>query len=134
MTTIITKPETIDQALDAAADILEAGVWVKHRCYDSKTGGHCALGAIAVPFYPDVDPIQIDSLGWTEDHTEFDRDPMHLAAVDYFADFVGRRYSYSGLSDRDITVYRYNDERVESSEEIVAKLRAAAEQYRQENV
>jgi hypothetical protein len=130
MTTILAKPETIDQALDAAADILEAGVWVKHQCYENATGGHCALGAIAVPFYPDVEPFEINDLGWTDGHENYgDRDPLHLAAVDYFADFVGR-----DGAGRDWSVYRYNDNVVESSDEIVAKLRAAAEQYRQENV
>lgn len=131
MATKTKKPQTVDQVLDTAADILEAGKWIRFKCYNTANGGMCALGAIAAAVYPEVvkeDPAKIDDLGWTEGHTSADRDQLQLDTVEFFGKLVDK-FHYIG---RDQRVYSYNDRTVRSSKQLVSRLRNAAKAYRKQ--
>jgi hypothetical protein len=129
--------KSVDQILDKAADIIEKDGWITERCYDSATGGYCALGAIARAVYPKATGKQIGDLAYVvdaydgayKDRNGHQQDPRHLEAVVTLAQHVTRCKHL--VEDADTLVYSFNDDgRVKSSKRIVAALRKAAEKYR----
>lgn len=128
--------KTVDQILDKAADILEQHGWVTERCYDSETGGFCALGAIARAVYPKARLDEINDLAYEGDAL-YTKDSRHAEAVSFFAK---RLDADIDAYDRTSTVYMFNDslphltekQRFKSSERVVKKLRKAAEAYRKQ--
>lgn len=148
--------KSVDQILDGAADILEKHGWVTENCYDSNTGGFCALGAIAKAVYPKMSNDDIGDLAYVDGRAEDGDtvDPRHLAAVHFFARRIGNpadvvRYADSVVydfndrfdsgidKDYDFETGEYNltvDEKVryKSSQKVVQKLRNAAKAYRKQ--
>lgn len=128
--------KTVDQILDKAADILEKHGWVTEKCYDSETGGFCALGAIARAAYPKARLDEIDDLAYEGDAL-YAKDSRHAEAVSFFAKKLStRRQAFDATS----AIYEFNDglpiatdeQRFKSSERVVKKLRKAAEAYRKQ--
>jgi hypothetical protein len=137
---------------------------VGHRgaCYDSETGGHCAIGAVARAVYPKAKNSAISDLAYvnTSDdaylaETGRRKDPRHVAAIEVLARTITRKKNLSG--DPLEAVYSFNDNfesgvdkdfdwetdryvttvnekvRLKSAKKVVAKMRRAAARYRQEN-
>jgi len=131
--------KSVDQILDTAADILEKHGWVTETCYDSHTGGYCALGAIAKAVYPKTSGRDLGDVAYIND----DMDPRHREAIETLARLIARRKNVSDLADD--YVYSFNDSqrpgagaseeaRFKSSQKVVAKLRKAAENFRKGKV
>lgn len=155
--------KSVDQILDKAADILEKDGWVAESCYDDRTGGHCALGAVARAVYPTASGEAIADLAYVNIHdvdyvdiNGHKKDPCHVEAVDVLARTIERSKS---VSDSTEAVYTFNDSlsggitreydytrgeyawttideevRLKSAKKVVQKLRRAAENYREGKV
>ena len=139
--------KTVDQILDKAADILEKDGWVTEVCYDSRTGGYCALGAIARAVYPKLPKSKLEDVAYVGNQ---DVDPTHREAVEFLARRIDRDvydpadtvYEYNdGLPKgflgsyydhkKDEFVFEYDEKvRLKSSRKVVKKLRDAAKAYR----
>lgn len=131
--------KSVDQILDEAADILETSGWVTSQCYDSETGGYCALGAIAQSVYPKAFGYELEDLAYVmENADEYmtvnqrEVDPRHAEAVTFLAQQIKRSKSLNRPADN--IVYVYNDTaggpQRRSAKPVLAKFREAAEAYR----
>jgi hypothetical protein len=159
----MTTRKTVDEILDTAADILEVNGWVTEECYDSESGGHCAIGAVARAVYPKATGAQIGSLSYVNNSDEEyleaagrKKDPRHVEAIRVLAQTISRRKKIDDAEAAEV-VYCFNDEldsgidksydfwtdktsvtidekvRLKSAKKVVAKMRRAAERYRQEH-
>lgn len=126
----------VARILDDAADLLEEHGWVTNSCYNSTTGGMCALGAIAAAVYPQVlaeDPYTLNSIAYTGSDGH---QPVNQAeTVKFFAEFVkAPRNGYALHAEQE--VYYFNDgispHSPKSADQVVAKLREAAGAYREQ--
>lgn len=139
---------TVDQILDGAADILEDGGWITSQCYDSKSGGHCALGAITHAIYPRLtDATLVANLSYVHEQSDREyqgvtgrpKDPRHVEAVDFFGN---RLRDMDKRLNTDERIYHFNDsylsdvneaERRKSSKSLVTRFRNAAKAYRKQH-
>lgn len=139
--------KSVDQILDGAADILEKHGWVTETCYDDRTGGFCAIGAIAKAVYPKTALRDISDLAYVDERVADGKpvDPRHLEAVHFLAKRIGGAptaetvYAFNDHLPSGVTSHRWNDDvtfdekvRYKSSRKVVQKLRNAAKAYRKQ--
>jgi hypothetical protein len=159
----MTTRKTVDEILDTAADILEQNGWVTEECYDSETGGHCAIGAVARAVYPKATAVRSAASRTSTTATRITsrtlagrRIRRHVEAIRVLAQTITRRKKVDDAEAAEV-VYCFNDEldsgidksydfwtdktsvtidekvRLKSAKKVVAKMRRAAEKYRQEH-
>lgn len=152
---------TVDQILDGAADVLQQSGWVTGHCHDSETGGHCAIGAMAMAVYPRANGREVEDLAYVgrsdqqyRNLTGRNKDPRLVEAVQFLGKRVdpdttnpGNHYTITDWNDdhpngkqspifNPVTLQwdRPVDEKIrrESSRKVVRTLRAAAKAYRKQ--
>lgn len=130
--------KSVARILEQAADILEKNPFTTGRCYDTYTGGYCALGAIARAAYPKAPDNEIDDIAYIgvrdgypvsceEDYPWFHLEPRYVSAVQYAQRAITRRKT--NVADPALTVYGYNDDAFRSKrghQQVVNMLRRAS--------